>query len=120
MLPGVARRWIHQASHKATPDKKDRANFVMFFTLPSSPKGYAGQDGKAGGLQILRCQGFAVVHYNFTLSAFRNEVEIPSPGDSEALRLLQRWGRLKESEEHDCRASAEISDSCTKHCFKMR
>jgi hypothetical protein len=56
--------------------------------------------GKAGGLQILRCQGFAVVHYSLrlrssyaaqvTLSAFRNEVEIPSPGGSEALRLLQR------------------------------
>jgi len=25
--------------------------------------------GKAGGLQILRCQGFAVAHYSFTLSA---------------------------------------------------
>ncbi len=71
-------------------DKKDWANFAMLFTLPSSPKGYAGQDGKAGGLQILRCQGFAVVHYNFTLSACRNEVEIPSPGVSEALQLLQR------------------------------
>jgi len=30
---------------------------------------YARQVGKAGGLQILRFQGFAVVHYNFTLSA---------------------------------------------------
>ena len=70
MLPGVARRWIHPTSlFELRQDKKDRANFVMFFTLQSSPKGYAGQDGKAGGLQILRCQGFAVVHYNFTLSA---------------------------------------------------
>jgi len=28
--------------------------------------------------------------------------------------------RLKGSEEHDCCTLAEISDSCTKHGFKMR
>jgi len=32
--------------------------FSIFFTL-----------GKAGGLQIRRCQGFAVAHYGFTLGA---------------------------------------------------
>ena len=38
--------------------------------------------GKAGGLQILRCWGFEVKYYTFTLRRL----------DSEALRLLQRWG----------------------------
>ncbi len=34
--------------------------FSIFFTL---------RFGKAGGLQIRRCQGFAVAHYGFTLGA---------------------------------------------------
>jgi hypothetical protein len=43
--------------------------FAMLFT-----------QGKAGGLQILRCCGFEVKNYDFTLKRL----------DSEALRLLQR------------------------------
>ncbi len=48
MLPGIARRWIQ------------RIGPILSYFLPC---------GKAGRLQIPRCQGFAVVHYNFTLSA---------------------------------------------------
>jgi len=30
--------------------------------------------------EFIRCQGFAVAYYNFTLSVCRNEVEISPPG----------------------------------------
>ena len=52
--------------------------------------------GKAGGLQILRCQGFEVNYYNFTLDApaWRDHtsdfISFGARLDSEALRLLQR------------------------------
>ena len=49
----------------------------MVSILPSCLPG-----GKAGGLQILRCRGLEVKNYDFTLSRL----------DSEALRLLRRWG----------------------------
>ena len=51
------------------------------------------QVGKAGGLQILRCQGFAVDDYGFAPGAFRSETKIPLPGGFAALRLFQRWGK---------------------------
>jgi hypothetical protein len=50
---------------------------------------------KAGGLQILRCQGIAVANYS---SAWRDHTsDFISFGvrlDSEALRLLQCWGKV--------------------------
>jgi hypothetical protein len=46
--------------------------------------------GKAGGLQILRCQGFAVGYDGVTLGRL----------GSEALRLLQRWGLQAETGHH--------------------
>gem|GEM_PF-4586351 len=55
---------------------KDRIDFAMLFTLETTRK--------AGGLQILRCQGIAVAYYGFTL-------------DSVALRLLLRWGYFSKS-----------------------
>jgi len=39
----------------------ERSNFAMLFTLKTTRK--------AGGLQIPRCQGFAVNNYRFTLDA---------------------------------------------------
>ncbi|MGD8448017.1 MAG: hypothetical protein PVF36_02210 [Desulfobacterales bacterium] len=41
----------------------------MLFTLWASLSATTQQVGKAGGLQIRRCQGFAVVYYGFTLGA---------------------------------------------------
>jgi hypothetical protein len=40
---------------------KDETDFAMLFTLKTTRK--------AGGLQILRYQGIAVVNYSFTLDA---------------------------------------------------
>ena len=54
--------------------------------------------GNAGGRQILRCQGFEVNYYDFTLDApaqrdhTSNFINISVRLDSEALRRLQRWG----------------------------
>jgi hypothetical protein len=42
-------------------DSKDEVDFAMLFTLKTTRK--------AGGLQILCCQGFAVAEYGFTLDA---------------------------------------------------
>ncbi len=75
MLPGVARRWIHPTSlFELRRDKKDRANFVMFFTLRESRR-----DPDPA---LSRVRGSTLQLHPFRL-------------DSEALRLLQRWGRLK-------------------------
>ena len=71
---------------------RDRANFTPLIT----------RSGKAGELQIPvfhgicdpRCQGFAVDDYGFTLGALLERSGNPVCGDSEALRLLQRWGVL--------------------------
>ena len=52
--------------------------YPLVFALRATPQ----HVGKAGGLQILRCWGFEVKNYVFTLRRL----------DSEALRLLQRWG----------------------------
>ena len=42
-------------------NSKDGIDFTMLFTLKTTRK--------AGGLQILRCQGIAAGNYNFTLDA---------------------------------------------------
>ena len=69
---------------------KDRIDFALLFTLKTTRK--------AGGLQILRCQGIAVAYYGFTLDApaLRDHTpDLISFGvrlDSDALRRLQRWG----------------------------
>jgi hypothetical protein len=42
-------------------DSKDGIDFAMLFTLKTTRK--------AGGFQILCCQGFAVAEYSFTLDA---------------------------------------------------
>jgi hypothetical protein len=42
-------------------NSKDGIDFAMLFTLKTTRK--------AGGLQILRCQGIAVGNYSFTLDA---------------------------------------------------
>jgi len=42
-------------------DSMDGIDFAMLFTLKTTRK--------AGGLQILCCQGFAVAEYSFTLDA---------------------------------------------------
>ena len=61
-------------------NSKDRVDFAMLFTLWASLSATTQQVGKAGGLQILRCQGFAVD--GLRLHPWRLS--------SEALRLLQR------------------------------
>ena len=48
---------------------KDWIEFALLFTLWSSLSATTQQVGKAGGLQILRCQGIAVAYYGFTLDA---------------------------------------------------
>ena len=79
-------------------NSKDGVNFTLLFTLWSSLSARTQHDGKAGGLQILRCQGIAVGNYSFTpdAPALRDEASNyilgRAPLDSEALRLLQRWG----------------------------
>jgi len=45
-------------------------DFAMLFTLWASLSATTQQVGKAGGLQILRCQGIAVGNYSFTLDAW--------------------------------------------------
>ena len=42
-------------------NSKDLIDFALLFTLKTTRK--------AGGLQILRCQGIAVAYYGFTLDA---------------------------------------------------
>ena len=59
--------------------------------------------GKAGGLHIPvfhgicdpHCQGIAVADYSFTLDALLERSGNPVSGASEALQLLQRWGKDK-------------------------
>ena len=46
---------------KQMVNSKDWVYFAMLFTLETTRK--------AGGLQILRCQGIAVAYYGFTLDA---------------------------------------------------
>jgi len=50
-------------------NSKDGVDFAMLFTLWASLSATTQQVGKAGGLQILRCQGIAVGNYSFTLDA---------------------------------------------------
>jgi hypothetical protein len=50
-------------------NSKDGVDFAMLFTLWSSLPASTQQVGKAGGLQILCCQGIEVTDYNFTLDA---------------------------------------------------
>jgi hypothetical protein len=45
-------------------------DFGMLFTLWASLSATTQQVGKAGGLQILCCQGIAVADYSFTLDAW--------------------------------------------------
>jgi len=47
-------------------DSKDGVEFAMLFTLWSSLSASPQQVGKAEGLQILCCQGFAVAEYSLT------------------------------------------------------
>ena len=70
--------------------------FYVVYPLGFALRATTQHVGKAGGLQILRCQGFEVNYYNFTLDApaWRDHTsDFLSFGvrlDSEALRLLQR------------------------------
>jgi hypothetical protein len=48
---------------------KGWVDFAMLFTLWSSLSASTQQAGKAGGLQILCCQGIKVTDYNFNLDA---------------------------------------------------
>ena len=50
-------------------NSKDGVDFAMLFTLWASLSATPQQVGKAGGLQILCCQGFDANDYNFTLDA---------------------------------------------------
>ena len=50
-------------------NSKDGVDFAMLFTLWSSLSASTQHDGKAGGLQILLCQGIAAAYYSFTLDA---------------------------------------------------
>ena len=50
-------------------NSKDGVDFAMLFTLWSSLSASTQHDGKAGGLQILCCQGINVTDYNFNLDA---------------------------------------------------
>jgi hypothetical protein len=50
-------------------NSKDGVDFAMLFTLWASLSATTQQVGKAGGLHILCCQGFAVADYSFTLDA---------------------------------------------------
>jgi len=63
-------------------NSKDEVDFAMFFTLWAPLSATTQHVGKAGGHQILRCWGLEVKYYDFALRCL----------DSEALRLLQRWG----------------------------
>ena len=56
--------WISQIVNS-----KDGVDFAMLFTLWSSLSASTQHDGKAGGLQILCCQGINVTDYNFNLDA---------------------------------------------------
>jgi len=51
-------------------NSKDDVEFALLFTLWASLSATTQQVGKTGGLQILRCQGIAVVKYSFTLDAW--------------------------------------------------
>ena len=53
---------------------KDVIDFALLFTLKTTRK--------AGGLQILRCQGIAVGNYSFTLDA-------PALRDETSILILQ-------------------------------
>ncbi len=79
---------------------KDGVEFAMLFTLKTTRK--------AGGLQILCCQGFAVADYSFTLDAlalkpsgFCNvRVHLPALNENDAhpagvifLCSVDSWGR---------------------------
>ena len=57
-------------------NSKDGVNFAMWFTLWSSLSATTQHDRKAGGLQILCCQGIKVTDYNFILDALA-----PKPSD---------------------------------------
>jgi hypothetical protein len=50
-------------------NSKDGIDIAMLFTLRASLSARTQHVGKAGGLQILCCQGIAVTNYNFTLDA---------------------------------------------------
>jgi hypothetical protein len=50
-------------------NSEDGVDFAMLFTLWSSLSASTQHDGKAGGLQILCCQGINVTDYNFNLDA---------------------------------------------------
>ena len=56
--------WISHAVNS-----KDGVDFAMLFTLWSSLSATTQHVGKAGGLQILCCQGINVTDYNFNLDA---------------------------------------------------
>ena len=56
--------WIPQLVNS-----KDGVDFAMLFPLWASLSATTQHVGKAGGLQILRCQGIAVGYYGFTLDA---------------------------------------------------
>jgi hypothetical protein len=58
--------WISQIVNS-----KDGVDFATFFTLWSSLSATTQHDGKAGGLQILCCQGINVTDNNFNLDASR-------------------------------------------------
>ena len=70
--------------------------FYVVYPLGFALRATTQHVGKAGGLQILRCQGIEVKNYNFILDApaWRDHTsDFLSFGvrlDSEALRLLQR------------------------------
>jgi hypothetical protein len=51
-------------------DSKVGIDFATLFTLWASLSASTQQVGKAGGLQILCCQGIAVAYYSFTLDAW--------------------------------------------------
>ena len=51
-------------------NSKDGIYFAMLFTLWASPPATTQHVGKAGGLQILCCQGLEVEHYDVALDAW--------------------------------------------------
>ena len=65
-------------------NSKDGVDFAMLFTLETTRK--------AGGLQILRCQGFEVKYYDVTLDALTLK---PSAVCNVGENILSQWLRLE-------------------------
>ena len=96
-------------------NSKDGVGFALLFTLWSSLSATTQHVGKAGGIQILRCQGIAVGNYSFIPDALTLK---PSDFCNDVVfKASDRFSKYQMIERSECHKSSVFSLQSSIQCW---